>query len=114
MPGTVRSDETSVFTRLLDLSYPNIERGEGVWLTTTDGVRILDACSGGAMVTCLGYGVREVVTAAAEQAERIGPAQLPQERHLGPPVGVKNAEDFLAKWRGNRAAASEPFLEGDR
>ena len=36
------------------------------------------------------------------------------ERHLGPPVGVKNAEDFLAKWRGNRAAASEPFLEGDR
>ena len=32
--------------------YPNIERGEGVWLTTTDGRRILDACSGGAMVAC--------------------------------------------------------------
>ena len=28
--------------------------GEGVWLHTTDGRRILDACSGGAMVTCLG------------------------------------------------------------
>ena len=69
--GTIRSDETSVFSRFLDLGYPNIERGEGVWLHTTDGRSILDACSGGAMVTCLGYGVPEAVAAAAEQAERI-------------------------------------------
>lgn len=71
MKGTVRSDDTSVFPRLLDLRYPNVERGEGVWLTTTDGRRILDACSGGAMVTCLGHAVPELVAAAAEQAERI-------------------------------------------
>ncbi len=71
MQGTIRSEETSLFPRFLDLAYPNIERGEGVWLSTTDGRRILDACSGGAMVTCLGYGVPEVVAAAAEQAERI-------------------------------------------
>jgi adenosylmethionine-8-amino-7-oxononanoate aminotransferase len=70
-PDTVRSDDTSVFPRLLDHSYPNIERGEGVWLYTADGRRILDACSGGAMVTCLGYGLSEAVAAAAEQAERI-------------------------------------------
>ncbi|MBA3690378.1 MAG: aspartate aminotransferase family protein [Actinobacteria bacterium] len=57
--------------RLLDLEYPNVEQGEGVWLTTTDGRRILDACSGGAMVTCLGHAVPELVAAAAEQAERI-------------------------------------------
>ena len=69
--GTIGSDETSVFPRFLDLPYPNVERGEGVWLSTTDGRRILDACSGGAMVTCLGYGVPEVVAAAAEQGERI-------------------------------------------
>lgn len=69
--GTIRSEETKLFPRFLDLAYPNIERGEGVWLSTTDGRRILDACSGGAMVTCLGYGVPEVVAAAAEQAERI-------------------------------------------
>jgi adenosylmethionine-8-amino-7-oxononanoate aminotransferase len=69
--GTIRSDETSVFPRFLDLKYPNVERGEGVWLTTTDGRRILDACSGGAMVTCLGHAVPELVEAAAEQAERI-------------------------------------------
>jgi adenosylmethionine-8-amino-7-oxononanoate aminotransferase len=71
MQGTMRSEETSLFPRSLDLEYPNIERGEGVWLWTTDGRRILDACSGGAMVTCLGYDVPEVVAAAADQAERI-------------------------------------------
>ena len=71
MQGTIRSDDSYVFPRFLDLAYPNIERGDGVWLTTTDGRRILDACSGGAMVTCLGHGVPEVVAAAAAQAERI-------------------------------------------
>jgi adenosylmethionine-8-amino-7-oxononanoate aminotransferase len=67
----VTSDATSVFPRFLDLAYPNVDRGEGVWLTTTDGRRILDACSGGAMVTCLGHSVPELAAAAAEQAERI-------------------------------------------
>jgi len=67
----VRTDETSVFPRFLDLEYPNVERGEGVWLTTTDGRRVLDACSGGAMVACLGHGVAELAAAAADQAERI-------------------------------------------
>jgi adenosylmethionine-8-amino-7-oxononanoate aminotransferase len=69
--ATIRSDGTSLFPRLLDMEYPNIERGDGVWLYTTDGQPILDACSGGAMVTCLGYGVPEVIAAATEQAERI-------------------------------------------
>jgi adenosylmethionine-8-amino-7-oxononanoate aminotransferase len=69
--GTIGSDQTSVFPRSLDLAYPNIERGDGVWLFTTDGRRILDACSGGAMVACLGHGVPELVAAAADQAERI-------------------------------------------
>lgn len=71
MQGTVRADETNVFPRFLDLAYPNIERGKGVWLETTDGHRVLDACSGGAMVACLGHGVTEIADAAAEQAERI-------------------------------------------
>jgi adenosylmethionine-8-amino-7-oxononanoate aminotransferase len=71
LQGTIGSDETSVFPRSLDLAYPNIERGDGVWLVTTDGRRILDACSGGAMVACLGHGVPEIVAAAADQAERI-------------------------------------------
>ena len=67
----IASTATHVFPRFLDLDYPNVERGDGVWLTTTDGRRILDASSGGAMVACLGYGVQPIVDAWAEQAERI-------------------------------------------
>ncbi|HEX2025154.1 MAG TPA: aminotransferase class III-fold pyridoxal phosphate-dependent enzyme [Actinomycetota bacterium] len=68
---TVRADDTALFPRILDLEYPIVDRGEGVWLRTTGGRDILDACSGGAMVTSLGYGAPEVVAAAADQAERI-------------------------------------------
>lgn len=68
---SIRSEETSVFPRSLDLDYPSVERGDGVWLTTTDGRRILDACSGGAMVACLGHGVPEIVDASVEQANKI-------------------------------------------
>jgi adenosylmethionine-8-amino-7-oxononanoate aminotransferase len=67
----IRTDGSDVFHRFLDLPYPNVERGDGVWLTTVDGRRILDACSGGAMVACLGHGVGELAAAAAEQAEKI-------------------------------------------
>lgn len=67
----VSSGNTSVFPRRLDLDYPCIDRGDGVRLYTTGGREILDACSGGAMVACLGHGVREVVDAAAAQSERI-------------------------------------------
>ena len=71
MTATVRADETNVLPRFLDLDYPVVERGDGIWLTSADGRRILDACSGGAMVASLGYGVQELVDAAAEQADRI-------------------------------------------
>lgn len=71
MQGTIRAEKTNVFPRFLDLAYPNIESGKGVWLETTDGKRILDACSGGAMVACLGHGVTEIADAAAAQAEKI-------------------------------------------
>jgi adenosylmethionine-8-amino-7-oxononanoate aminotransferase len=71
LDATIRAEKTSVFPRFLDLAYPNIESGQGVWLETTDGHRILDACSGGAMVACLGHGVREIADAAAAQAERV-------------------------------------------
>ena len=67
----IRTDGSAVFHRFLDLPYPSIESGVGVWLTTVDGRRVLDACSGGAMVACLGHGVRELAAAASEQAEKI-------------------------------------------
>lgn len=71
MTATVRADETNVLPRSFDLEYPIVDRGEGVWLSTADGRRILDASSGGAMVASLGYGVQELVDAASEQADRI-------------------------------------------
>jgi adenosylmethionine-8-amino-7-oxononanoate aminotransferase len=71
MSGTVSAADTHVLPRFLDLEYPIIERGEGIWLTTADGRRILDGSSGGAMVTCLGYDMHQVAAAAEEQAERI-------------------------------------------
>ena len=40
MEGAVRSEDTKVLPRFLDLPYPSIERGDGVWLTTTDGRHI--------------------------------------------------------------------------
>jgi hypothetical protein len=70
-PAMIRTDGSDVFHRFFDLPYPNVERGDGVWLTTVDGRRILDACSGGRDGACLGHGVGELAAAAAEQAEKI-------------------------------------------
>jgi adenosylmethionine-8-amino-7-oxononanoate aminotransferase len=69
--SAVSAAETSVFPRLLDHRYPNIERGGGVRLYTSDGFELLDACSGGAMVACLGHGASDIVRAARDQAQRI-------------------------------------------
>jgi adenosylmethionine-8-amino-7-oxononanoate aminotransferase len=61
----------AVFPRVLDQRYPVVERGEGVWLYDSDGRQILDACGGGAMVTCLGHGRDDIVEVAARQAEEL-------------------------------------------
>jgi adenosylmethionine-8-amino-7-oxononanoate aminotransferase len=63
--------DTHVFPRFLDLDYPVVQRGKGMWLHTDDGFKVLDACSGGAMVACLGHGDPEIVEAAHAQAQRI-------------------------------------------
>src|SRR2546427_2645130 len=35
-------------------------------------------------------------------------------RHLGPPVWVKNAKEFLDKWRGSPKTIAGPFVQGER
>jgi adenosylmethionine-8-amino-7-oxononanoate aminotransferase len=70
-PGFIGADETKVFVRELDREYPVIEHAEGVWLYDTAGNVYLDGIGGGAMVTCLGYGVAEIIGAAAEQARAV-------------------------------------------
>lgn len=113
----VRADETSVFPRFSDLAYPNIERGDGVWLTTTDGRRILDACSGGAMTTCLGYGAPEIVAAAAGQAERISYfynhhfTNEPQERFAERLLQVAAPEMARVRFVSGGSEANETALQ---
>lgn len=36
------------------------------------------------------------------------------EKHRGPPVWVRNAEDFLRRWNRAKEALGVPYLEGDR
>jgi len=66
----VRADETSVFPRELDRPMPLIERARGAWLYDVEGSAILDAVSGGAMVTSLGHGVEEIIE-AYDQAKNV-------------------------------------------
>ena len=117
MQATVATDDTSVFPRYLDLAYPNIERGDGVWLTTTDGQRILDACSGGAMVACLGHGAPEIVAAAAAQAERISYfynhhfTSEPQERLADRLLQVAAPEMARVRFVSGGSEANETALQ---
>ena len=117
MKGTIRSDDTSVFPRFFDLAYPNVERGEGVWLRTTDGRRILDACSGGAMVTCLGHAVPELVAAATQQAERIAYfynhhfTSEPQERLADRVLEVVAPEMARVRFVSGGSEANETALQ---
>ncbi|HEX6131944.1 MAG TPA: aminotransferase class III-fold pyridoxal phosphate-dependent enzyme, partial [Actinomycetota bacterium] len=71
MGATIGFDGTAVLPRVFDLGYPNVDRGDGVWLETTDGRRVLDATSGGAMVSCFGAGVPELAAAISAQGERL-------------------------------------------
>jgi adenosylmethionine-8-amino-7-oxononanoate aminotransferase len=115
--GTIRSEATSVFPRYLDLEYPVVERGDGVWLTTSDGRRILDACSGGAMVSCLGYGVGELVEAFASQAERLSyfynhhVTSEPQERLADRMLEVVAPEMARVRFVSGGSEANETALQ---
>ncbi len=71
MSAFVHADETAVFPRELERSYPFVERAEGVWLYGPGGETYLDAVGGGAMVSTLGNGVTELVEAAQAQAARV-------------------------------------------
>jgi adenosylmethionine-8-amino-7-oxononanoate aminotransferase len=112
----VETEQTNVFPRLLDLTYPSVERGEGVWLYTTDGSEVLDACSGGAMVTCLGHGATEIVEAARAQAERISYlynhhfTNEPQERLADRLIEVAAPEMARVRFVSGGSEANETAL----
>lgn len=59
-----------VFHRSTSATPPVAVRGDGIYLIDADGRRYIDGC-GGAAVSCLGHGNREVIAAIAAQAEKL-------------------------------------------
>ncbi len=114
--SAIESGATSVFPRLLDWPYPNIDRGEGVWLYTTEGREILDACSGGAMVASLGHGLGEIAEAAWESAGEIAYmynhffTNEPQERLAQRLLEVAAPEMARVRFVSGGAEANETAL----
>ena len=112
----ITADQTSTFPRFLDLDYPIIERGEGVWLHTADGRQILDACSGGAMVSSLGHGAARIVGAGAQQAERIAYFYMdhftnePQEQLAERLISVAAPEMARVRFTSSGSEANETAL----
>lgn len=61
---------SSIFHRQLTKSYPQADSGNGVYLVTADGRRVLDGSSGAA-VSCLGHSNTEVIEAIVTQARSL-------------------------------------------
>lgn len=64
------SANSSVFHRSLEKPYPTAIGGEGVYLFTSDGRKILDGCCGAA-VSGVGHGNKEVIDAVCDQVRRL-------------------------------------------
>lgn len=59
-----------VFHRFTSARPPTAVHGEGIFLIDKEGRRYVDAC-GGAAVSCLGHGHRQVIAAVAEQTAQL-------------------------------------------
>ena len=59
-----------IFQRATAAAMPVAVRGDGVFIETADGRKILDAC-GGAAVSCLGHSDRTVIEAAKRQLDTL-------------------------------------------
>jgi adenosylmethionine-8-amino-7-oxononanoate aminotransferase len=68
---------SALFPRNFRKDLPIAVRGEGSWIVTADGRRLLDA-SGQAAVVSIGHGVAEIGRAMAEQASQIAFAHTTQ------------------------------------
>lgn len=64
-----------VFYRNSHWNYPEISRGEGIYLYDTEGKAYIDGCSGSAVAN-LGHGNKEIASHAKEQIETIAYTHL--------------------------------------
>lgn len=67
---SVTNISSSILHRSLEKSYPSAAGGDGVYLVSADGDKILDGSSGAA-VSCLGHGNKEVIEAIIAQAQSL-------------------------------------------
>src|SRR5262245_56575776 len=83
-----------VFARV-DLAF---ERGEGVWLTATNGERYLDFTSGVA-VNALGHGHARLAAAISEQAQKLihvsNLYRIPEAERLAARLCAASFADFV-------------------
>src|ERR1700730_15942496 len=86
------STKAPLFSRNFRRSFPVAVRGEGCWIHTADGRRLLDG-AGQAAVVSIGHGVPEIGRAMAEQSSQIAFAHTSQF-HTAP--AEKLAERLLA------------------
>jgi adenosylmethionine-8-amino-7-oxononanoate aminotransferase len=68
---------SGLFPRNFNKTFPIASRGEGCWIISEDGRRLLDA-AGQAAVVSIGHGVTEIGRAMAEQSSRIAFAHTSQ------------------------------------
>jgi adenosylmethionine-8-amino-7-oxononanoate aminotransferase len=94
---------SALFPRSFSKQYPEAVRGEGCYIWTADGRRILDA-AGGAAVVSIGHGVVAVGAAMARQAARLGFVHTSQF-HTG--AAERLAQRLLA-------LAPAPFQDGGK
>lgn len=85
----VQYPQGHVLLRSLSKSFPVISHGEGIYLYDTDGKKYIDA-SGGAMVTSIGHGRKDVAQEIAEQLSRVAYVN-------GTQFTSQVMEDFAAK-----------------
>ena len=74
---TAKDMSEALFPRNFRKHYPEAMRGEGCFIYTSDGRKILDAC-GGAAVVSIGHGVEAVARAMGEQARNLAYAHSSQ------------------------------------
>ena len=65
------ASKSFVFHRRLDYKYPVITHGKGIYLYDESGKKYIDAV-GGALVSNIGHGVKEISRAIAKLTERFG------------------------------------------
>lgn len=63
-------EKTFLIKPMLDVNYPIIDYGKGVYLYDIEGKKYLDASSG-AVTANIGHGVTEIIEAMHEQAKRV-------------------------------------------